>query len=186
MIKTFFIYLCITICFVCLSSHSWADVQDYVRPTNPLVLPTKKESTYDLQHLSVKLLPPKLDAGETSSSLMTKVADNGLALYWEESPLRQTSMGRAAEKVEKKMKVEVDLKDQDNNDHKFCFKVLAIQTLAKIEYTGWVKAAFNYDFKNAKTEAEIIESISQNQDVVLSQTQSVDDQSSKLSFRIKW
>ncbi|MFN3696153.1 MAG: hypothetical protein ACK4VO_01835 [Pseudobdellovibrio sp.] len=186
MIKTFFIFLCITICFVCLSSNSWADVQDYIRPTKPLIMPTKKESVYDLQDLSLKLLPPKLDAGESSDSFMTKVADNGLALYWERSPLRQTSMGRAAEKVEKKMKVEVDLKDQNNNDHKFSFKLLAIQTLAKVEYVGWVKAALNYDFKSSKTEAEIIESISQTQDIVLSQTKSADDQSSKLSFRLKW
>lgn len=184
MIKTFLIFLCLTVCFVCLSSHSWAE--DYVRPVKKLEMPPKKESVFDVQHFSTKILPTALTPGETSDSFVTKVADNSLALYWEESPLRQTSVGRVAESAEKKMKLEVDIKDQENTDHKFSFKVLAIQTLAKFEYTGWVKAAFNYDFKAAKTEAEIIESISKNQDLVLSQSKTSDDTSSKVSLRWQW
>lgn len=182
MLKTFLMNLIIIT--GCISSHCWA--QTYVRPTKKLVMPEKKESTFDVQYFSNKVLPPALASDETSDSLITKIADNSIALYWQESPLRNTSVGRAAETAEKKMKVEVDLKDQNNIDHKFSFKVLALQTLAKIEYSGWVKAAFNYDLRTAATEAEIIESLSGAKDLVLSQSTTNTESNSKISLRWNW
>jgi len=167
-----------------LSSYSSAE--SYVRPVKKLSLPDKVGSVFDIQQYATKVLPPVLQKNETSDSLVTKIADNSIALYWEKSPLRQTAVGQVADAAEKKMKLEVDIKDQLNTDHKFSFKILAMQTLAKIEYSGWVKAALNYDLRGSKTEAEIIESISDRQDIVLSQSKTSDDVHSKISLRWLW
>ncbi|MNL73456.1 hypothetical protein D3C87_1989180 [compost metagenome] len=51
--------------------------------------------------------------------------------------------------------------------HKFSFRVEAFQALAKFEYTGWMKAAVNYDAKAAQTNIQFSEKVFANKDLTL-------------------
>lgn len=157
-----------------------------VKKTHKLVLPNDvhQESIFDV--INTEILPDQITAGETEGQIFTKMADKSISYYWKVTPLRQTAVGRAAETVEKNMKVEGGFKDTQNVEHKFSFKILAVQALAKIEYKGWIKAAFNYDAKSEQTKAEIIESISNNNEIVISHAVQNSFNQSELSMRWNW
>lgn len=169
-----------------LGLGSLASAKVNIEQTKRLVLPVKvgAESLSDV--LATEILPSKLAADETSQSFLSKVADNSLTLYWKHSPLRYTTAGKAVETAEKKLNVEATYKDTNNVDHKINFKVLAMQALAKIQYTGWVNAALNYDLKAARAAAEVSEALSEKTDIVLSHEVSKIDQKSGVSLNWKW
>ncbi len=157
-----------------------------VKKTKKLMLPSDVQQESILNVISTEILPTNIAAGESESQIFMKMADKGISYYWKVTPLRQTSIGRAAEAVEENMKVEAGFKDTQNVEHKFNFKILAMQALAKIEYSGWVKAAFNYDAKSEQTKAEIIEAISNNSDIVISHAVQSTENQSELSMRWNW
>ena len=90
--------------------------------------------------------------------------------------------------AEKKMQAEVNLgaTGPEKTEHKFSFKVLAAQALAKIEYIGWVKAALKYDLKSANAEAELMENLANNKDLIISHSVSSAESKSQLSLRWNW
>jgi hypothetical protein len=71
-------------------------------------------------------------------------------------------------------------------EHKITVKLLAMQALAKVEYKGWVRAGLNYDAKAAKTEAELLEALSENKDLVVSQSFTATENKSQVSLRWNW
>lgn len=157
-----------------------------VKKTHKLILPNDvhQESLMDI--INNEILPDQITEGESEQQIFTKMADKSISYYWKVTPLRNTTVGRAAETVEKNMKVEAGFKDTQNVEHKFSFKILAVQALAKIEYKGWIKAAFNYDAKSEQTKAEIIESISNNNEIVISHAVQNSINQSELSMRWNW
>lgn len=163
---------------------TWAQV-DHVY-SKRLFLPEKNLGTSFGDYLTYSILPSKLESGENSAVLLSKIADNSLSLVWNNSPLRYSPVGKTAETVEKKVNVEAHFKDEEQVEHKFNLKLLAIQSLAKIEYKGWMSAALNYDIRQARSEAELIESLSNNKDLILSHSIKKDENKSAVSLRWKW
>lgn len=157
-----------------------------VANTEKLVLPDKVGDQPVSELLTFELLPSQLAPDETTESLLSKVADNSLTLYWRKSPLRYSAAGQAVEKAEKKLNVEAVYQDSHQISHHFNFKVLAVQALAKFQYTGWVNAALNYDLKAARAAAEVSEPISEKNDLVLTHEVSNADQKSAVSLLWKW
>lgn len=142
----------------------------------------------DEKNFSEEILPKSITSADTSQSVVSKIIDNSLAYLWRNSELKNTSIGRTAEKVEKNLKGEVyfSTNGESKTEHKLSFKLLAMQALAKLEYKGWIQAAINYDVGAAKTEAEIVENISEGQDLLLSHSVAASESESKLSLRWEW
>ena len=92
--------------------------------------------------------------------------------------------------LDKKLKTEVNLGTSSSSsaktEHKLSIKLLAMQALAKIEYKGWVRAGLNYDAHAAKTEAQLLENISANNDLVLSHSISATENKSQVSLLWNW
>lgn len=172
--------------FLSLSLGSLCQAKVNVAKTKKLVLPEKAgaESLADI--FTAEILPDKVAADETTQSFLTKMADNSLSLYWKHSPLRHSAAGKAVETAEKKLNLEAVYQDDNKVSHRFNFKVLAIQALAKIQYTGWVNAALNYDLKAARAEAEVTEQLSEKNDIVVSHQVSNTEQKSAVSLKWKW
>ena len=133
-----------------------------------------------------KILPSTIRSDETGKDVLAKMADNTASLWWSTTPLRNSSVGRAADAAEKKLNVQAAFEDKNKVKHTFNFKVLAMQALARIEYKGWVHAAISYDARAAKTEAEITEKISANQDFVISESMTTAESKSQIGFRWSW
>jgi hypothetical protein len=141
----------------------------------------------DMAHLSEAILPTAIDPQDSSRSVISKIVDNSLSYWYNHSGFKETSVGRAAANVEKKMRADVDLgTDKNKVEHKLSFKILATQALAKLEYVGWFRAALNYDARAAKAEAEVFESLAPDKDLIVSQSVTPQEQKSQLALRWNW
>lgn len=173
-------------CLVFISSWSFAsDRQPKSMPV--LVMPNAQNDTTAAE-FSERVLPKTMATTDSSRSVVTKILDNTLAYWWDNSEMKNTSVGQAAEAVQNKMKAEVDLgsSGQSKVGHKLSLKVLAMQALAKLEYKGWFKGALNYDAKAQAAEAEILENLSNNKDLVISHSVTSNENKSQLSLRWNW
>ena len=168
-----------------ISQLGWSKTN--FKKTLQLVMPVDITTPMISAETSEKIQPKSLVANESAESIISKIADNSLSLWWETSPVRNTQVGRAAEKVEKNLKTEVSFKDKaSRTEHRISFKVLAMQALAKLEYKGWVNAAINYDARAEKTEAEVSEKIFKKQDLVLSHAITKQENKSQVAWRWSW
>ncbi len=164
-----------------------AEARINIKKTKRMIMPTDISEPLLDQETTKRIQPKAINENESGSSVFTKIADNSLALWWDTSPLRNSAVGKAAEAIEKNLKTEVAFKNKSSKtEHRFSFKVLAMQALAKVEYKGWVNAAVNYDARAAKTEAEVTEKISQKQDFVVSHQFSNVENKSQVAWRWNW
>jgi len=171
---------------VCGLSRLYARV-DYSK-TKPFVIPlfVSEEEAYTTQEIK-GLLPADITPQSDGKMVMNKIADRSLQLWWNKSHFKHTSVGRVAESVERKLRADVSLQGSSEHsiEHKFSLQVLAAQAVAKIEYVGWVKAAFRYYSREAKTETQLYETI-YDKDLVLTHTVASEENMSSLQIRWNW
>ncbi|MFN3454534.1 MAG: hypothetical protein ACK41T_06185 [Pseudobdellovibrio sp.] len=154
------------------------------KETKRMVLPDKVQDEFvSLDFLNTIRPTEASQNDEEGQAVISKMGDKSLSYMWNNSALKETSVARAAETVEKKINVEANYTDEENVQHKVSFKVLAMQALAKLEYKGLVKAVLNFDMKSFKTQAEIVEQITEGNNLIISHTITNDDQKSALSLR---
>lgn len=157
-----------------------------IQNTRKLNMPYMKDvSIVSIEFLN-RIQPKSVDKNETGNQVLSKMIDRSLSYWWATTPLRKTSLGRAAETIEEKAQIKAELQDSNNVKHRFDFKVMLSQALAKIEYSGWIKAAISYDAKSSIAEAQIIQNIDHSKDIVLSHLMGSDENLSRLSLRVDW
>ena len=158
---------------------------DYSK-TQKMVLPEQLETSDDSATVNA-ILPHSDLSGRSESQVAKQILDNSLRLIWRTTPLRYSSVGQVANKVEKSVQVEKVVQSEDNQvEHKFSFDVQGIQALAQLKYTGWVKAAVKYNVRDASASAEVSEKIFDNKDLTFSQTVSSYDATSQVSLSWGW
>lgn len=159
-----------------------------VQNTKKLVLPEDQSVPFWTNETSNKILPKEVKSDDSGSAVASKILDNTFSYWWETSAIKQTSLGHTADQLDKKLKTEVNLGSAGphKTEHKISVKLLAMQALAKIEYKGWVRAGLNYDARAAKTEAELLENLSPNNDLILSHSITAAEKKSQLSLRWNW
>ena len=164
----------------------WCKVN--IKKTERLDMPSDISEPLMTSATSQRILPKTLQGNESAGSVISKMADNSFSIWWETTPVRNTAVGKAADRAEKNLKTEVNFKDNSasKTEHKIVFKILAMQALARIEYKGWIRAAINYDAKASKAEAEVSEKIFQRQDIVLSHAMTPSENKSQVSWRFDW
>lgn len=167
---------------------SFASAKVDVKKTNPLVLPANVYNSEAAQ-FSNSVLPKTISQSESSKTVVSKIIDNSLSYIWNNSELKKTSVGQVADKIENQMKADISLGQPglDSKEHKLSFRVMAAQALAKLEYKGWFKGAIKYDAKNANAEAEVLENLSNNKDLVITHSvNKANENNSQLSLRWNW
>lgn len=177
-----------TLILLILTTSLGAFARVDVKKTKKLSLPKDISEPVLSSETAKKIQPNKIEKDESSQSVLSKMFDNTVSFLWEHSDVKKTSLGAAADKLDKNLKTEMNLGKSKNSktEHKVSVKLLAMQALAKIEYKGWVRAGLNYDARAAKTEAELVEDISTNKDLVLSHSVTSQENKSQMSFRWNW
>ncbi len=181
-------YLASLLIFSIFNFCQFAEAHFNVNNTERLFLPVDVSAPAMEAETSKRLQPKTAVTGESGDSVASKIVDNTLTLWWETTPLRQSPLGRTAEKVEKNMKAEASFgkTSPTSTEHVVGIKFLAMQSLARLEYRGWVRAGINYNARAASTEAEVLESIDKNKDLVISHLIKTDGSKSQVSFRWNW
>ncbi|MBC7458232.1 MAG: hypothetical protein H7235_08145 [Bdellovibrionaceae bacterium] len=154
--------------------------------TRKLNLPESKEAEFLYKDFTDRILPKDVQKGESANVVLSKMADNTVAYWWDTTPLRQSALGRAADNIEKKARLKGEIQDANQVTHFFDLKVLVMQALARFEYRGWFHAGINYDARAVATEAEIVQPLTKDKDLVVSQQFNQTESTSRLSLKFNW
>lgn len=142
-----------------------------LKSTKRLVIPVDNVTPTITSKDVEKLVPTDMAQKSNSGNIMTRIADRGFNLWFNSSAVKNSALGRTVEKTQEKLKTDVTIEEGQGDNktkHKFSFRVEAFQALAKVEYSGWVKAAINYDARASQTNLELSEKIAENKDLVVS------------------
>lgn len=154
--------------------------------TERLILPDEIKSPSISKDIVSKIIPSNVGASRTGGSILSEMAENVLSYWWTNTPLRNSKFGQAADAVEKKARLQTEVMDENHIRHSFDIKILALQAMAKVEYTGLLNAAIKYFPGSSQSEAEISRSVGINKKVTLTQTLSNEETKSRLSFNYDW
>lgn len=132
-----------------------------------------------------EIIPMDMQPTDDSNQVLSRVADRTLTTFFNSKAVRESSLGRTATEVEKKMKQEVVLGGHGPKSiqHKLNFSLQAFQALAEVDYSGFTNAALKYKIAENKLAFEVFEKLSGNRDLVLSHTVARVDQVSEVSMR---
>ncbi|KHD88976.1 MAG: hypothetical protein OM95_05790 [Bdellovibrio sp. ArHS] len=125
-----------------------------LKATKRLIIPKDTVTPKITKADVAKVIPLDLKEGDSQGTVISRIADRGFSLWFNSKMMKETALGRFAEQTQEKLKTDVVVpaKDSQGVSHKFSFRVEAFQALAKVEYSGWLKAAFNYDAKASATD----------------------------------
>lgn len=135
---------------------------------DPLVL---KEDPYVTYQQMQKILPQDMKPTDNQGVVFAGVADRGLNEWLKSDSMKNSPLVQTVDETQQKLKTDVvvnqNTTDPDVVQHKFSFKVEAIQALAKMEYTGWTHAIVAYDAKASETKFEIHKQLFADKDLIL-------------------
>lgn len=153
--------------------------------------PQVKSGAWSAKEMN-KMVPVELkDVKESDDAgyVFNRVGDKALQ-YWMATPeVQSSSLGRASKEVDKAMKTETNIKTgsgRNKIDHKITFQVMALQSTTKLQYKGYVDAAWNYDAKERSSQVQVSERIWKNKDLTLSHTASNREDLSAVGVRWNW
>ena len=112
-------------------------------------------------------LPENINRQKDSTTAVTQFADKGLQLWWNSPEVQAASVARTTDRAEKKLRADVTVRDDTKRDHRFSFKVGAVQGLASLKYTGYTNLELRYEARLEKAGVEVSEKIGTNKKIVL-------------------
>lgn len=142
---------------------------DY-KTTKRLVIPVDNVTPKMTKEDVAKVVPLDMEAGCSAGTVLTRIADRGISLWFNSAAMKQTRLGQIAEETQEKLKTDVVMAPTEKGgvSHKFSFRVEALQALAKLEYEGWMRAGINYDAKDSATNIHIKENVFHNKELIVS------------------
>lgn len=157
-----FLFLLLGISCVC---HAKVDI----KTTKRLVIPVDNVTPVMTSEDVAKIVPLDLKEGDSQGTVFTRIADRGLNMWLNSPAMKSSAIMQMAEKTQEKLKTDVVVPASSPNEvsHKFSFKVEAFQALAKLEYSGWLKAAINYDAKESATNVIVKEQVFDDKEFIL-------------------
>lgn len=176
-------------CLLMMMSFSgacWAKVD--LRTTKPLVIPEDKVTPKITKEDVAKIIPLDIQSNESTGSVMSRIADRGFNMWFNSPVIKNSLLGRAVEETQEKLKTDVVVPAATPRgvSHKFSFRVEAFQALAKVEYSGWVKAAVNYDAKASATDIQFKDKVMNNKDLVVSHKANKEQGLSMIGLAWSW
>lgn len=141
-----------------------------LKSTKRLVIPVDNVTPRITSADVARVVPLDLRQGDSEGTVFSRIADRGFSLWFNSSFVKNSKLGQMAERAQEKLKTDVVVPSQVPNgiSHKFSFRVEAFQALAKLEYTGWLKASVNYDAKASCTDILFKEKVLEDKDLVVS------------------
>ncbi|KYG67060.1 hypothetical protein AZI86_08590 [Bdellovibrio bacteriovorus] len=141
-----------------------------LKSTKRLIIPVDNVTPKITSEDVAKVIPLDLKEGDSQGTVFGRIADRGFSLWFNSSFVKSSALGQMAERTQEKLKTDVVVPAGTPNgvSHKFSFRVEAFQALAKLEYSGWLKASVNYDAKASCTDILFKEKVLENKDLVVS------------------
>lgn len=132
-------------------------------------------------------VPVSMRSGASEAQVMKGIADQSLKTWFNSAAVKNSSVGRAADRVQSNMKLDASTKTGqglDQVEHKFTMQLLAFQSSAKVEYSGYLSAVVNHNVADKETDVELSEKILKDKSLFLNHTIKPSDRVSTLG--LKW
>lgn len=143
--------------------------------TEPIAVPMENEQAADkiTQKDVEKIIPTDIPQTNDMNMVAAKIADRSVQAWFNSAQVQASTLGKTATTVQKTMTANVSIKSDEPKavEHKFSMQILALQAMAKLQYTGWLNAVFNYDAKAAESMVEFSDKIF-NKDLFVNHTSS--------------
>lgn len=143
-----------------------------LQTTQPLKDPlTLHEDPFITYQQMQKIIPTDMHPSDNQSLVLSKVADRGINEWLKSDGMKNSPLVQTVDDTQKKLKTDVTVSDSSDPNavqHKFSFRVEALQALAKMEYTGWTRATVAYDAKASETNFELHKQLFADKDLILS------------------
>lgn len=123
--------------------------------------------------------------GKNATQASQLVADRYVQYWWNHSDAKNSSLGHRVDYVENGMKSQVTYQ-KGQVAHKFDFSVQAFSAQAKLEYTGFFKAAASYQATDASSQVEVSEKVWRQKELVLSTSSNSLEQRNAVSLKWNW
>lgn len=165
--------------------RSWADGKKFY-------IPERMEIKDPLAEGLTSVVPSYLPASQSEVEVMKFFGDKMIQNWLTSPAVKNSSFGKAATTVEQAMKVEASITTAPSEpgekpiDHKFSFQYMALQSQAKVQYSGWGQAHVKHDSKLSETSFEVSERIFKNKDLVLNHTKNLTEERSSFGVRWSW
>lgn len=163
-----------------LLAQARVDIQE----TDRMLLPEDFYSPRFTIEDSQRLVPKNTLPGQTATEVLYEMVDNSFQMLIEGPSNKRLPFSRNSVQANGSTKPERG--PAVNPLSKINVKLLAMQALAKIEYVGWIRAGFNYNAKAETSEAEVSNNIFNNQNLKLTHSINAVENTSKVSWVIKW
>lgn len=134
----------------------------------PVEIPVDIYSPKPLSKAEVaQIIPLDITPQTDSKVIASRIADRGLQFWYDHSHLKDSALGAAVESAQETLSTDMVLAGSNPSEvqHKFSFRFEAFQALAKLEYSGWLKAAVNVS--GAATDVVVKEKILNDKDLYL-------------------
>ncbi len=184
-----------------ISASGWAKIQ--VSRTRPVVFPKSVVLPSSTKSEIETYMPRKLNPTSDPNHVMNQFGD-GMIQAWINSPqIQQSAIGKTVQNVESQMGMRTEMslsgpssssskgksvsESKPSVQHRIGFEYQLLQTTAKVEYKGWVRAAVNHNTQSRESMFEVSDTILKNKDLVLSHRATADQgSSSNLGVRWSW
>lgn len=130
--------------------------------------------------------PQDLASGQDSRIVLSRIADSNLQNWWNSESVQSSFAGHSVTQIESSMTGQLFVSENTSVQHKLNLQVQALETLTKLDYSGFFDASVFYVAKDYKTGVEIINKFFAKQEVVLSHETSPTDELSRVSIRWQW
>ena len=171
--------------FICPKCKAKVNVAE----TKPLVIPVDNVTPTITSKDVAQFIPTDASVRNSSTStMMYRIADKSFNVWFNSPAVKSSLLGRAVEETQEKLKTDVVVpaSSSEGVTHKFSFRIEAFQALAKLEYTGWMKAAINYDAKAAATDVSFKEKLFSDKELVLSHKGNKEQGLSMIGLAWQW
>ena len=134
-------------------------------------IPKDEFSTSLTQEDVAKFIPTDVDANTKTGVVMKRIADRSFQYVMQHSPLKENSLVQSANSLQEKMKADivVPASAPGKTSHKLTFQYELFQSMAKLEYSGWLKAIVNMNTQDSESDIMIKERVFNDKDFYLQQ-----------------
>ncbi len=154
-----------------------------INTTTKINLPNQEvDKKYSYQEMC-SWLPENISKEKNSMLAASKFADTGLQLWWNSPEVQAAAVARTTDRTEKKLRVDVTVRDENKRDHRFSLRIGAIQGLASLKYSGFANVELRYEARAEKAGIELSEKVGFNKKIVVGQYVTPIEASTGAAFR---
>lgn len=160
--------------------NSTIDFASFTRGIQPI------ESTHVIKSEDVaRWIPTNMQPTDSDGQVASQIFDFGLQNLLKSPQFKNNALVRSAQKMDSLVESDMSFggDEEGATKHVFKLRMKPTQTLAQLNYEGYISARVNYQIAHEALNVEISEKIGGNTDLVLSHADTRDDRREMLSMR---